>query len=101
MGPIVVILCATMIWIQWMITRCQIHVHSTLFELFVHGRHKVFLEVKPIMGVCAGLFGAWRGGGGGFGGFQHGLFLGFLEFLGNAMGGAGVLWIRLGAFIRA
>ena len=39
MGHIVVILCATMIWIQWM--RCQIHVCSILLELVVHGRHKV------------------------------------------------------------
>ena len=57
--------------------------------------------LHPMQGVCAGWFGAWRGGGGGFGGFRHGLFLGFLEFLGNAMGGDGEWWIMLGAFIGA
>ena len=46
MDHTVVILCATMIWIQWMSTRCQIHVSSILLELFVHGRHKAFLEVS-------------------------------------------------------
>ena len=58
MGHTVVILCVTMIWIQWMSTRCRIHIRSILLELFVHGRHKAFLEVKPILGVCAGWFGA-------------------------------------------
>ena len=43
--------------------RCQIHVCSSLLELFVHDGHKAFLEVviptswtvlHPILGVCAG-----------------------------------------------